>query len=160
MILSLIFVLVSDIDSSSPLPPSLSSTRAHINTFEVLQSSLSHDGINSGSRLQILWSKLTSKWESRLVTSHLAEVNFFWRKSEWYSGISKIVIRIGPSGVRALPVAAGTNEVGHYFWYFSTWWCSSSSSSSYPPTFYPRRDCHRILIFCMGSILTKIWTFQ
>ena len=25
---------------------------------------------------------------------------------------------IGPSGVRALPVAAGTNEGGHYFWYF------------------------------------------
>ena len=28
-------------------------------------------------------------------------------------------IQIGPSGVRALPVAAGTNEGGHYFWYFS-----------------------------------------
>ena len=24
------------------------------------------------------------------------------------------------SGVRALPVAAGTNEGGHYFWYFFT----------------------------------------
>ena len=24
----------------------------------------------------------------------------------------------GPSGVRALPVAAGTNEGGHYYWYF------------------------------------------
>ena len=40
---------------------------------------------------------------------------------------------IGPSGVRALPVAAGTNEGDHYFAYFST-------SSRYPPTFYPRRD--------------------
>ena len=25
------------------------------------------------------------------------------------------LISFGPSGVRALPVAAGTNEVGHYF---------------------------------------------
>ena len=28
------------------------------------------------------------------------------------------VATIGPSGVRALPLAAGTNEGGHYFWYF------------------------------------------
>ena len=27
---------------------------------------------------------------------------------------------IGPSGVRALPLAAGRNEGGHYFRYFST----------------------------------------
>ena len=27
---------------------------------------------------------------------------------------------IGPSGVRALPLAAGINEGGHYFRYFST----------------------------------------
>jgi hypothetical protein len=25
---------------------------------------------------------------------------------------------IGPSGVRTLPLAAGINEGGHYFWYF------------------------------------------
>ena len=29
-----------------------------------------------------------------------------------------MVSKIGPSGVRALPVAAGTNEGGHYFRYF------------------------------------------
>ena len=28
------------------------------------------------------------------------------------------LIKIGSSGVRALPVAAGLNEGGHYFWYF------------------------------------------
>ena len=28
------------------------------------------------------------------------------------------VATIGPSGVHALPVAAGPNEGGHYFWYF------------------------------------------
>ena len=30
---------------------------------------------------------------------------------------------IGPSGVRALPLAAGINEGGHYFRYFSTSSC-------------------------------------
>jgi hypothetical protein len=28
------------------------------------------------------------------------------------------VLKIGPSGVRALPLAAGRNEGGHYFSYF------------------------------------------
>ena len=28
----------------------------------------------------------------------------------------------GPSGVRALPLAAGINEGGHYFAYFSSFW--------------------------------------
>ena len=64
---------------------------------------------------------------------------------------------VGPSGVRALSVAAGTNEGGHYFLYFSTSsYQHTNPIISYPPTFYPRRDCRRILIFCMGSILTKI----
>ena len=50
------------------------------------------------------------------------------------------------SGVRALPVAAGTNEGGHYFRYFSpSCWCC------YSPCFYTRRDCRRILNFCMGK---------
>ena len=38
-----------------------------------------------------------------------------------------ITILIGPSGVRALPLAAGRNVGGHYFKYFSF---SSSSHSS------------------------------
>jgi hypothetical protein len=29
------------------------------------------------------------------------------------------ILGIGPSGVRALPLAAGINEGGHYFRYFS-----------------------------------------
>ena len=33
-------------------------------------------------------------------------------------GESKFGLRIGPSGVRALPLAAGINEAGHYFRYF------------------------------------------
>ena len=37
----------------------------------------------------------------------------------------QLFLVIDPSGVRALPLAAGTNEGGHYFTYFST---SSSSS--------------------------------
>jgi hypothetical protein len=37
------------------------------------------------------------------------------------NNVSKL---IGPSGVRALPLAAGINEGGHYFRYFSfSWWC-------------------------------------
>ena len=32
--------------------------------------------------------------------------------------VSTQVATIGPSGVRALPLAAGTNEGGHYFRYF------------------------------------------
>ena len=34
--------------------------------------------------------------------------------------LSFIRFCFGPSGVRALPLAAGTNEGGHYFRYFST----------------------------------------
>ena len=38
-----------------------------------------------------------------------------WLKRMWplFFGI------FGPSGVHAMPEAAGTNEGGHYFWYFS-----------------------------------------
>ena len=32
----------------------------------------------------------------------------------------QLLARNWSSGVRALPVAAGTNEGGHYFWYFFT----------------------------------------
>ena len=31
-----------------------------------------------------------------------------------------IFFHFGPSGVRALPLASGRNEVGHYFRYFSS----------------------------------------
>ena len=31
------------------------------------------------------------------------------------NGVSDLFGLIGPSGVRALPMAAGTNEGGHYF---------------------------------------------
>ena len=37
--------------------------------------------------------------------------------------------KIGPSGVRALPLAAGINEGGHYFRYIFPLFFSSSSSS-------------------------------
>ena len=38
--------------------------------------------------------------------------------SIWNTSRYKLGIIIGPSGVRALPLAAGTNEGGHYFRYF------------------------------------------
>ena len=37
----------------------------------------------------------------------------------------------GPSGVRALPVAAGTNEGGHYFRYFSSLLLTSIRTPSF-----------------------------
>ena len=42
----------------------------------------------------------------------------FW---VYYTGccISVVQFDFGPSGVCVLPVAARTNEGGHYFWYFS-----------------------------------------
>ena len=35
----------------------------------------------------------------------------------WYAGYGREPV-VGPSGVRALPLAAGINEGGHYFRYF------------------------------------------
>ena len=45
------------------------------------------------------------------------------------------ILGIGPSGVHALPVAAGTNEGGHYFRYFSS--SSSSFCGGNPPAITP-----------------------
>ena len=38
----------------------------------------------------------------------------------WLQAETKVatILGIGPSGVRALPLAAGINVGGHYFWYF------------------------------------------
>ena len=41
------------------------------------------------------------------------------------------IVEIGPSGVRALPMAAGTKEGGHYFRYFSSYLVVT------PPAFTP-----------------------
>ena len=38
--------------------------------------------------------------------------------------ILKCKTLIGPSGVRALPLAAGINVGGHYFWYWSERCCA------------------------------------
>ena len=47
-------------------------------------------------------------------TQDLSSKLFFYKiKINW--GVSSFSISIGPSGVRALPLAAGTNEGGHYF---------------------------------------------
>ena len=55
---------------------------------------------------------------------------------------------VGPSGVRALPLAAGINVVGHYKWhYFSL----SFSLSLQLIANSPRRGCRRNSNFCMGS---------
>ena len=56
---------------------------------------------------------------------------------------------IGPSGVRALPLAAGINVGGHYKWHFFLFLLSLSLSGLIANS--PRRDCRRVLKFCMGS---------
>ena len=56
----------------------------------------------------------------------------------------------GPSGVRALPLAAGINVGGHYKWHFFSFFLSLSLSSGLIAN-SPRRDCRRVLKFCMGS---------
>jgi hypothetical protein len=53
----------------------------------------------------------------------------------------------GPSGVRALPLAAGINVGGHYKWHFFLFFSLSSGLIANSP----RRDCRRVLKFCMGS---------
>ena len=56
---------------------------------------------------------------------------------------------IGPSGVRALPLAAGINVGGHYKWHFFS--LSFSLSSLQLIANSPRRGCRRNSNFCMGS---------
>jgi hypothetical protein len=52
----------------------------------------------------------------------------------------------GPSGVRALPLAAAINEGGHYFRYFS----SSSFLLVGTVIQNPRRGCRRVSNFCIA----------
>jgi hypothetical protein len=54
---------------------------------------------------------------------------------------------IGPSGVHALPLAAGINVGGHYKWHFFLLLLSLSLQLIAQS---PRRDCRRVLKFCMG----------
>ena len=50
----------------------------------------------------------------------------------------------GPSGVRALPLAAGTNEGGHYFRYIFPLGVLTTVIQNH------RRGCHIVSNFCMG----------
>ena len=59
-----------------------------------------------------------------------------------------LVVLIGQSGVRALPLAAGINVSGHYKWHF---FLLLSLSSSGLIANSPRRGCRRVLQFSMGS---------
>ena len=53
---------------------------------------------------------------------------------------------IGPSGVRALPLAAGRNVGGHYKCYFFSFSLSLQLIAN-----FPRRGYRRVLKSCMGS---------
>ena len=57
----------------------------------------------------------------------------------------------GPSGVRALPLAAGINEGGHYFRYFSSFLFFSSFLVLTTAIQNHIRGCRRVSNFCMGS---------
>jgi hypothetical protein len=56
---------------------------------------------------------------------------------------------VGPSGVRALPLAAGINVGGHYKGHFFLLFLSLSLSLQLIAQ-SPRRDCRRVSKFCMG----------
>ena len=58
--------------------------------------------------------------------------------------------KIGPSGVRALPLAAGINEGGHYFRYFFFFLLFFLVVLTTAIQKH-RRGCHRVSHFCMGS---------
>ena len=74
------------------------------------------------------------------------------------------VATIGPSGVRALPLAAGINEGGHYFRYFGPSVLRAPAEQTKVATIlhiFPllvgtaviqnhRRGCRRVSNFCMG----------
>ena len=56
---------------------------------------------------------------------------------------------VGPSGVRALPLAAGISVGGHYFRYFSTFLLFSLGVTAV--VIIPERGCRRVSNFCRGS---------
>ena len=60
--------------------------------------------------------------------------------------VTKIRSYFGPSGVRALPLAAGINEGGHYFSYFSTSFLGVGTAVIQNH----RRGCRRVSNFCIG----------
>ena len=55
---------------------------------------------------------------------------------------------VGPSGVRALPLAAGRNVGGHYKWHY---FLSPLSFLFRLIANSPRRGCRRVPKFCIGS---------
>jgi hypothetical protein len=57
----------------------------------------------------------------------------------------------GPSGVRALPLAAGINVGGHYKWRFFLLLLSLSLLLFRLIANSPQRGCRRVLKFFMGS---------
>ena len=76
----------------------------------------------------------------------------------WLLAQTKVatILGIGPSGVRALPLAAGINEGGHYFAYFSTLLVFFSFLvlvlvGVTTVIQNHRRGCRRVPKFCMGS---------
>ena len=80
-----------------------------------------------------------------------------WTQSllTWFCHTLNWILEIGPSGVRALPFAAGRNVGGHYKWhFFSPLSLFRLIANSH------RRGCRRVPKFCMGSQLTKILGFQ
>ena len=61
---------------------------------------------------------ITSDPGSKTLTNTWDTGNNRLDNYEYYIGKWKAQFTIGPSGVRALPLDAGTKEGGHYFRYF------------------------------------------
>ena len=78
---------------------------------------------------------------------HLSVINLicFGPSGVRAPAVSTQVATIGPSGVCALPLAAGTNEGGHYFRYFSTFLVGVTTVIQ-----NHRRGCRIVSNFCMG----------
>ena len=85
--------------------------------------------------MQVTWSILTP------------EGDIFQNSQKVYRLGCPILIKIGPSGVHALPLAAGINVGGHSTWHYF----SFSLLSSKVLTQNPRKVCRRVSNFCMGS---------
>ena len=78
-----------------------------------------------------------------LENPHYRKIYLFIRMRE----ASFSIFKIGPRGVRALPLAASINVGGHYKWLFLSlsFFLSGLIANS------PRRGCRRVLKFCTGS---------
>ena len=89
---------------------------------------------------------MPSSWSEASVLPHY-NCNLMGNKDDVISQLNKPIKSIGPSGVRALPLAAGRKVGGHSTWHYF----SSLFFFFRVPYFSTRKGAGRFLQFCMGS---------